>query len=93
MNNYSGLSPELNRKVCMVTIVFKNTDLSRQKVIRVAGVRMSSDFIYGVLNGREVPIATGTGSLWHVQGEFFNAVEIQSTSLKLLDPDDNRKAA
>ena len=76
----------------MITIVFKNTDLATRRVMRVSGVRLASDFIYGVFNGDERPIASGTGSIWNVDGKFFNAVEFNNSNLKIIN-DDNDKAA
>jgi hypothetical protein len=88
--------PELpKRGLRMVKIVFRNTSKEvkpESKVFRASGVRMASDCIYGVINGNEVPLATGTGSLWKVGDRLFNNVEIQSVNIKLVG-DDDRKVA
>jgi hypothetical protein len=70
----------------MVKIVFVN-NTNKTPVVRVFkanGVRMSGNCIYGVFNGSEAQIATGTGDLWQVEGRLFNSVEIISDRNKEL---------
>lgn len=61
-------------KVIFTSTISKTTP---RRVFVTSGVKMSRNHIYGEFNGSDVPIADGTGNLWHVGNAFFDNVEIE----------------
>lgn len=66
----------------MIHIVFSSARHPKRtpRVFMSRSMRMSSNCIYCEVNNRMVPIASGTGNLWHVGNVFYDTIEIDQSS-------------